>query len=53
MADIFLSYSSEDKSKVRLIAYALEKMGWTVWWDRKIGAGKMKTVLLALVERVR
>ncbi|MGN6495536.1 MAG: toll/interleukin-1 receptor domain-containing protein [Agriterribacter sp.] len=41
MADIFLSYSSEDKSKVRLIAYALEKMGWTVWWDRKIGAGKM------------
>lgn len=41
MADIFLSYSSEDKSKVRLIAFALEKMGWSVWWDRKITAGKM------------
>lgn len=41
MADIFLSYSSEDKSKVRLIAFALEKRGWSVWWDRKITAGKM------------
>ncbi|MBX2921555.1 MAG: TIR domain-containing protein [Chitinophagaceae bacterium] len=41
MADIFLSYSSQDKSKVRLVAFALEKMGWSVWWDRKIVPGAM------------
>jgi hypothetical protein len=31
MADIFISYASEDRDKVRAIADFLESSGWTVW----------------------
>ncbi len=34
MADIFLSYSREDLTKVQRLAVALEKCGWSVFWDR-------------------
>ena len=40
MANIFLSYSSADKSVVKNIASLLENQGWTVWWDRDIPVGK-------------
>ena len=40
MADIFLSYSSADKSNVKVIAELLEKKGWTTWWDRQIPIGE-------------
>jgi len=40
MADIFISYSREDRSRVAPIAKALEKQGWSVFWDRTIPAGK-------------
>jgi len=40
MADIFLSYSSADKSNVKLIADLLESKGWTTWWDRQIPIGE-------------
>ena len=40
MADIFLSYASEDREAACLIAQALESQSWTVWWDRKIPAGQ-------------
>lgn len=39
MADIFLSYASEDRERVRLLVDALEAEGWTVWWDQQIHAG--------------
>ena len=39
MADIFLSYASEDRERARLVAQLLEGQSWTVWWDRKIPAG--------------
>src|SRR5262245_66091689 len=37
---IFLSYAHEDRAKAKLIAEALSKIGWGVWWDRKIPPGK-------------
>ena len=40
MAEIFLSYSHEDKTKVEPLARALEAQGWIVFWDKRIPAGK-------------
>lgn len=40
MSNIFISYSSEDRDWARRLAQALEKEGWSVWWDRKIAVGK-------------
>jgi TIR domain len=40
MADVFISYASEDRERARKLASALEAMGWSVWWDRKIIAGQ-------------
>lgn len=39
MADIFISYSQDDRPRVETIAKALEAQGWSVWWDPKILAG--------------
>ena len=39
MADIFLSYASEDRDRVRPLVESLEEHGWSVWWDREIHAG--------------
>lgn len=40
MADVFVSYKSEDRVLVETLARALEREGFSVWWDRKILAGK-------------
>ena len=40
MSDIFISYASEDRSRVQPLADALSDHGWSVWWDRQIRAGK-------------
>jgi hypothetical protein len=40
MADVFLSYASEDRERARRVAHALEVAGWSVWWDRKIVTGR-------------
>ncbi|HEX5863293.1 MAG TPA: toll/interleukin-1 receptor domain-containing protein, partial [Casimicrobiaceae bacterium] len=40
MADIFISYASEDRERASQFASALEKRGWSVWWDRNIIAGQ-------------
>jgi formylglycine-generating enzyme required for sulfatase activity len=40
MADIFLSYSSDDRERIRPLVHSLEQRGWSVWWDRRIPPGK-------------
>ena len=41
MSDIFIGYASEDRSRVKPLAEALEAQGWSVWWDWKsIPVGK-------------
>lgn len=40
MSDIFLSYSSVDRTRVQAIVAALEQRGWSVWWDQHILPGK-------------
>ena len=40
MADIFLSYANEDREAARAVANLLESAGCTVWWDRRIPAGR-------------
>jgi formylglycine-generating enzyme required for sulfatase activity len=32
--------ASEDKGRVQALARALERKGWSLWWDRRIPAGK-------------
>lgn len=40
MADIFISYASEDRTRVEPLAKTFEDQGWSVWWDRTIPPGK-------------
>jgi len=40
MSDIFLSYASEDLPRVVDLVRALERHGWSVWWDRTILPGR-------------
>jgi hypothetical protein len=40
MADIFLSYAHEDEGRIRDLVHALEQHGWSIFWDRRIPAGK-------------
>ena len=47
MADVFISYSSEDRDRVRPLAEALQKRGLSVWWDRALAAGDDYTSVIA------
>jgi hypothetical protein len=40
LSDIFISYARPDRERAALLAAALEKRGWTVWWDREIPPGR-------------
>jgi formylglycine-generating enzyme required for sulfatase activity len=40
MSDIFLSYASEDLTRIRPLVQFLMQQGWSVWWDRTIPLGK-------------
>jgi tetratricopeptide (TPR) repeat protein len=48
MADIFISYASEDRARVRPLADALQARGFNVWWDRSLASGQDYT---AVIER--
>ena len=38
MSDIFISYSKTDHALALKLSAFLEAEGWTVWWDRSLGA---------------
>lgn len=40
MADIFLSYSREDRAAVEPLAEQIAAAGYSVWWDRQLTGGK-------------
>ena len=39
MADVFISYASEDREAIRPLIQHIEASGYSVWWDRQIGVG--------------
>ena len=39
MADVFVSYSREERPRVAPFVELLENQGWTVWWDTEVGPG--------------
>jgi len=39
MVDVFVSYSSQDRERVKPLVDELQRAGWSVWWDRAINAG--------------
>src|SRR5262245_12138130 len=39
MADIFISYKREDRDRVEPFAHALEREGFSVWWDADLLIG--------------
>jgi hypothetical protein len=54
MADIFLSYSSQDRPVVEVLARALSERGWSVWWDTRIDSGQQWDLELETqIERAR
>lgn len=51
MADIFLSYAEGDRAVASKLASLLESLGWSVWWDTKIPAGKTwRTIIEQTIE---
>src|SRR5262245_49531758 len=38
--DIFISYSSEDATRVQVLVAALEAEGWKLFWDQDIPPGE-------------
>ena len=46
MTDIFISYANEDRDTAAQLAARLESVGWRVWWDRRIPAGRTWRAIL-------
>ena len=40
MAEIFISYSRENRDAARILADSIEAKGYDVWWDRELIAGE-------------
>jgi hypothetical protein len=41
MSDIFISYSKTDHALASKLSACLEAEGWTVWWDKSLGAADL------------
>lgn len=54
MSDIFVSYASNDRPRVKVIVDALEARGWTIWWDAGIHPGEVwDEVIGSEIEKAR
>jgi hypothetical protein len=54
VADIFLSYKSEDRERAKRIEHALTALGWDVFWDEELRAGdEFREVLEEELARAR
>lgn len=40
MSDIFISYKREEQPAAKRLAVALQRYGWSVWWDPHLRAGE-------------
>ena len=40
MSDVFISYKREDELRVGRLARALERAGFSIWWDRGVPGGE-------------
>ncbi len=40
VADTFMSYARDDRTRVQVLTDAITAEGWTVWWDPDMQAGK-------------
>lgn len=40
MADVFLSYARQDRRSAKELVHALESLGISVWWDRRLWPGR-------------
>ncbi len=47
LADIFVSYSRQDRGRVAPLVAALEAEGWSVWWDPDITPGEEFDALIS------
>ena len=47
LADIFVSYARQDRPRVAPLVAALEKHGWSVWWDPEITPGEEFDALIS------
>ncbi|HSR64607.1 MAG TPA: TIR domain-containing protein [Xanthomonadaceae bacterium] len=47
MADVFVSYSRQDRPRVAPLVRAVEDRGWSVWWDPEIAPGQEFDRLIA------
>jgi formylglycine-generating enzyme required for sulfatase activity len=52
--DIFISYSRDDRERIRVLARALEARGWRVWWDTNLLPGEtFDRVICAALEAAK
>jgi hypothetical protein len=40
MSDLFISYKREEQPAAKRLAFALERQGWSVWWDPQLRVGE-------------
>ena len=54
MADIFISYSKQDRQQVHFLAAYLESEGYSVWWDTSLLGGEdFRKVIMTELGRAR